>query len=382
MRLGETNEHFIRFFEAKLSGGDPTEPNERLILESLSDEDRACVLNLFANVRDLFEGTGPGQTDTLEEPASDRITLKSAKATLRTLLGGAMFLLLLCSGILLLAGFYDNWRNDLGFLALAQLGGYAACLALIYYLEGGQAARFMAKGDPPEMHGVRFRPFLVKDLLNEQSIQRYVGIRQFFTLGVTTISYAFFVKTWSLSQFPFIGPVAADAVLLLSHLLFTTTLFQILPQLRANKDRAFANTSGSVLTYHACETIAKVFDPSLPAHYVDQMARKARPSSNGREAAAGATEDDDPVFVTRNVSKFKTDGEWQSPSEVKAILERNGMRADVDWLAVPSATHHLPPHYPLAILIMINKSLGPASEALQYTVLNAFSKVVENNTKG
>ncbi|WP_295539224.1 hypothetical protein [uncultured Thiohalocapsa sp.] len=374
-------DHLTCFFEARFARAGETQPYERLILSSLSGDDHARMCDLLANIEKLFTGAQPEHAASLKEHTAEGLTLKSANAVVRKILGGAMFLLLICSSVLLLAGFYDYWTSDPSLLALSQLGGYAICLALIYYLEGGQAARFMAKGDPPEMHGDRFRPFLVKDLLHERSIQGYVGARQFFTLGVTTIAYALFVKNWSLPQFFALSPGAGDALLLLSHILVTTTLFQILPQLKANRDRAFACAPGSLLTYHVCEKVAKVFDPSLPAHYVDRLTQKMRQRTNEQTVARSEATEIPPVFLTNNVSKFKSDGGWRSPSEVKAILSSNGMRADVGWLAVPTADEHLPPHYALAVLVVINKTLATASASLRQTVLDAFFSVVEGRTR-
>lgn len=146
--------------------------------------------------------------------------------------------------------------------AIAMACAYLVSLAGVYFLEGGQAVRFLAYNLPLyQTHLLgRAKERLVRDRSDNRDFQIYVGVRQFFTLGTTFANgqiLGFISKSWDVTD------TALGTTLLIScNLVAVSSLCQLVPQLRSERDIGFANSGGNLLAYAGCTLVGKVFNPA------------------------------------------------------------------------------------------------------------------------
>ena len=92
----------------------------------------------------------------------------------------------------------------------------------------------------------RSRGFIEWDQLDRKDLSRYIGVRQFLTLGTTLVAVA--ILKWFSSRCSFIVGSGEEAVLktcvFVAHLLVVSVFFQILPQLLAELDVRFVDRRG------------------------------------------------------------------------------------------------------------------------------------------
>ena len=129
----ELQEHFIKYFENVIARGGQTAEHERLVLQFLPKKEKIAVVEMFFSIKDLFK------TEKARDIFSQKNELRvfrffsAVNPFMRKFLGVAIFVILLCAGFLLAAAFFESLRRDPGFYTFTQLGGYLACLALIYF---------------------------------------------------------------------------------------------------------------------------------------------------------------------------------------------------------------------------------------------------------
>lgn len=133
----------------------------------------------------------------------------------------------------------------------------------VYFLEGGQGARFLAYHLPLNRCHLlgRARAKLSKDRDDNRDFCIYVGVRQFLTLGTTFGNgqiVGFMGGSWSTTGDTSFGPT----VLVVCNMIAVSSLAQLVPQLRAERDIGFANANGNIFIYAACTAIGKFFNPA------------------------------------------------------------------------------------------------------------------------
>lgn len=316
----------------------------------------------------------------------------------RRVVGFIMVLLLLFSIVILLVSFlggiFDNVGKGIGLLL-----GYFVSSTLTYYLEGGQAARFMAKGLPPSFF-FRMpvaRAFVARDEQDPGFILNYMGVRQFLTLGTTTVAGAIILAEVSPTFIFGVDHPAAPAVLLISHLIFTTTICQVLPQIRAERNLSFLTTYGSLFTYYCAAVLGKVIDTSAPAEWIHLSLNyfqekchcwehdalidsQTRPRTVSGESSSppkgedpyGNVEELNEKFTTDGVWKYPPNARWPAPGKVaerlqnlaveasqQAAQDSNLLKSTPRFLLPPAHPLHVPPHVVLTVAHVLANETNP-----------------------
>ena len=147
---------------------------------------------------------------------------------------------------------------------------YSFCLISTFYLEGGQAARFMAKGMPPSWFSFPTRAIVYGDSRDPHFLERYVGVRQFLTLAFTTLAGGWAIRYLQspLGYLLGIEDETFPVLLTLSHLFAASILFQILPQVHANGSPRFLQNVFVLLSFYVADALGRVVSPALPAEYL------------------------------------------------------------------------------------------------------------------
>lgn len=209
--------------------------------------------------------------------------------------------------------------------AILMLVAYVASLFGVYFLEGGQAVRFMAYNLPLyQAHLLgRSREKLLLDREDNRDFQIYVGVRQFFTLGTTFANgkiLGFVSGKWTVTN-----TALGTGLLISCNLVAVSSLCQLVPQLRSERDIGFASSMGNVLAYASCTVVGKVFNPAPFA----RILAMTMISMSGRKATSFAD--------TRST--------WPSPEVVQKRLASTKIAPNADkWLFFRPKPHTVPAH--------------------------------------
>lgn len=218
----------------------------------------------------------------------------------------------------------------------AILMACAYCLSCIgvYFLEGGQAVRFLAYNLPLYQSHLlgRAKDRLVRDRADNRDFQIYVGVRQFFTLGTTFANgqiLGFISQSWSVTN-----TTLGTTLLISCNLVAVSSLAQLVPQLRSERDVSFADSTGNLLAYAGCTLVGKVFNPAPFAYIV----------ACTMVSMAGA----------KAVSYADTKSSWPPAEVVHKRLGTSAFSKNADnWLFYRPKPQTVPPHVVCSITQML-----------------------------
>lgn len=325
-------------------------------------------------------------------PADGHTAGDHCVALFRTAVGAVMCALVAASVAFLAAAFVGTIVEASVTTGILLTVAYIACSVATFYLEGGHAARMLAQGLP--MSALEASPigrrFVASDARDNASLTQYMGLRQFLVLSVTTVAGAVLLPQFRIPaaiDSAFTAEVAAS-LLLVSHLIVTATLCQVLPQIRADAHRTFLGSWGALAVYYACAVLGLLLNPSFPAlvlhramdtvaHACGCGATEADPEPGAVDTDAGDT--NAPItntiepFDTQGVSKFPV-VRWPNPAALGLTLAQGGL-GPVRSLLPPTNVQHLPPHLVVAVLKVLAEHTRDEDDAVLAAALRRIMQV-------
>lgn len=250
---------------------------------------------------------------------------------------------------------------------LAYGVGYSFSGICIFYLEGGQALRFMAFHLPPHKRDAlgKSRKLIEGDLKDTKDFRIYVGVRQFLTLGTTSANALIInglAANWSVINDEGTGSDSKyfSVLLTFSHLIALSCLCQLVPQLRAESDIGYGNTFGVYLSYRMATIVGKFFDPSPLGRELALIL--------GRMKGGCCTYSKKDQMITFSEENDHRRNKFHNPmeiaeklqqEEVNHILKSDNTTSDIQRfmknMSNPNLDEHVPPHIWLTIRILLEK---------------------------